>query len=299
MLNNLKLVLVQHKKFLAIFFVVVFLPSVVLAVFGIRAIHNERYKLQQQSLEQQKRFVKAVQAGIRSHIERNSSRLEELSIQEAFSDKNYREIRNLISDSLEDKSLFGHIVIWNIKDPPWLPGLQAYPPGAKTFVVPEEWEKWRPDLENAERVEFRRRNFSEAVFLYKRILDRAEDNQVKAWMLSRIARCEIKREKFKQALNVYRSIIANFPDLLTESGRALELASRLEMLEAFRLDKNHEDFFLESLITYSKMDQNIWSLDGEQIKVYATMLKNMIDEVIAENSSEDIPENYAKSVGTI
>ena len=38
MLDNLKLVLLQHKKFLAIFFVVVFLPSVVLAFLGIRAI---------------------------------------------------------------------------------------------------------------------------------------------------------------------------------------------------------------------------------------------------------------------
>jgi signal transduction histidine kinase/tetratricopeptide (TPR) repeat protein len=299
MLDNLKLVLLQHKKFLAIFFVVVFLPSVVLAFFGIRAIHNERYKLQQQNLEQQKGFARAVQTGIQSHIERNSSKLKELSAHKVFSKKDYRGIHDLISDHLKDESLFGHIVIWNLNESPWLLGFQTSPPDTKTLAVPEEWKKWRPDLEIAERAEFRRRNFSEAVSLYKRILDSAEDSQVKAWMLSRIARCEIKREKFKQALNAYRSIIADFSDLLTESGRPLELVSRMEMLDAFRLDKNHESFFRESLNTYGLLEQNNWSLDGEQIKMYATILKNMIDEVVSENPTKDIPSEYAAAVEDI
>ena len=299
MLDNLKLVLLQHKKFLAIFFVVVFLPSVVLAFFGIRAIYNERYKLQQQNLEQQKRFVGEVQTGILSHIERNSSKLKELSAHKVFSDKDYRGIHDLISANHKDGSLFGHIVIWNLNESPWVTGFQTSPPNSKALIVPETWKKWRPDLEIAENAEFRRRNFSEAVSLYNRILDRAEDSQVKAWMLSRIARCEVKREKFKQALDAYRSNIADYPDHLTESGRPLELASRLEMLDALRLDKSHASFFRESLQTYSLLEQNIWSLDGEQINMYAAILKNMIDKVIAVDSPDEIPENYATSIGEI
>ncbi len=299
MLDNLKLVLLRHKKFLAIFFIVVFLPSVVLAFFGIRAIQNEKFKLQQQNLEQQKGFARAVQTGIQSHIERNSSRLKELSTQKAFSDKDYRAIRDLILKHLKDESLFGHIVIWNLNESPWLPGFQTHPPYAKTLAVSEDWKKWQPDLANAERAEFRRRKYDVAISLYKRILDRAEDNHVKAWMLSRIARCKIKQKKFKQAVNAYRSIIADYPDLFTESGRPLELASRMEMLDAFRLDKNHESFFRESLNTYDLLEKNIWSLDGEQIKVYATMLKNMIRDVDSENPSKDIPDNFSTAVEDI
>jgi signal transduction histidine kinase len=299
MLDNLKLVLLRHKKFLAIFFIVVFLPSVVLAFFGIRAIQNEKFKLQQQNLERQKGFARAVQTGIQSHIERNSSKLKELSAQKAFSDKDYRAIRDLILKHLKDESLFGHIVIWNLNESPWLPGLQAHPSNAKTLVVSEDWKKWQPDLANAERAEFRRRKFAEAISLYKKILDRAEDNHVKAWMLSRIARCKIKQKKFKQAVNAYRSIIVDYPDLLTESGRPLELVSRMEMLDAFRLDKNHESFFRESLSTYDLLEQNIWSLDGAQIKVYSIMLKNMIDEVVSENPTKDIPDNFTTAVEDI
>ena len=70
-MENLKLVLVQHKKFLVIFFVAIFLPSIILAYFGIRAIQNERYKLQQQTLEQQKGFIRNVQVDIQSFIEKH------------------------------------------------------------------------------------------------------------------------------------------------------------------------------------------------------------------------------------
>ena len=299
MLDNLKLVLLQHKKFLAIFFIVIFLPSVVLAFFGIRAIYNERYKLQQQNLEQQKEFIRDVKTGILSCIEKNSSKLKELATHEIFSERNFQGIGNLISESLKNKSLFGHIVIWNSDGSPWLVGIQASPPNTRTFTVPEEWKKWGFDLEKAEKAEFQRRNFLDAVSLYRRIFDRTDNNQIKAWILNRIARCEIKRGDYKQALSAYRSIIADFSDLFTESGRPLELTSRLAMLDAFRLDKDHENFFLESLHNFRLLEQNIWSLDGEQVKVYATSLKNLIDGVMAANSSEDMPGNYARSIGDI
>jgi len=296
MLENLKLVLIQHKKFLAIFFVVIFLPSIILAFFGIRAIHNERYKLQQQNLDQQKQFVRSVQAGIRSLIERDSLSLKELSLSKAILDQDYRAISSLITQRLRDESLFGQTVIWNLKNPSWLPGLQLLPPAANTLVVPEEWREWQPDLEKAERAEFLRRNLSEAVTLYNQILNRAEDNQVKAWILSRVGRCEVKQKKFKQALIIYRSIIADFHDLLTESGRPLNLVSSLEMLDVLRLDNNYDGFLRESLKTYNQLVENVWSLDGDQIKLYATMLKNMIGEVVAENSSNDIPDEYGAAV---
>jgi signal transduction histidine kinase len=296
MLGNLKLVLIQHKKFLAIFFVVIFLPSIILAFFGIRAIHNERYKLQQQNLDQQKQFVRSVQAGIRSLIERDSLSLKELSLSKAILDQDYRAISDLIAQRLRDELLFGQTVIWNLKNPSWLPGLQPRPPAANTLVVHEEWRNWQPALEKAERAEFRRRNFSYAVSLYNQILDRAEHNQVKAWILSRVGRCEVKQKKFKQALIIYRSLIADFPDLLTESGRPLNLASGLEMLDALRLDKDYDGFLRESLKTYSQLVENVWSLDGDQIKLYTAMLRKMIDEVVAENSTNDIPDEYAAAV---
>src|SRR4030065_477194 len=84
MFDNLKLALFQHKKFLAVFFVIVFLPSLLLAVFGIRAIYNEKYKLRQRTFEQQRKFLSDVKSEIAAFIEKKSSSLRDLSSIPAF-----------------------------------------------------------------------------------------------------------------------------------------------------------------------------------------------------------------------
>jgi signal transduction histidine kinase/tetratricopeptide (TPR) repeat protein len=200
---------------------------------------------------------------------------------------------------LQEKSIFGEIVVFKSENPSWLPGFQAYPPGARTLVNPPEWKRWQSNVARAERAEFQRKNYSDAISLYRQILRRAKDNQVKAWIHSRIARCELKQKDFKQALITYRSIFTDFPDFFTESGRPLGLVSRLELLDALRSENNFEIFFPESLETYKQLEQNVWSLDGDQVKFYTTMLKNVIDELVAENSSDSPPDNYIASIENI
>jgi len=299
MLNNLKLVLLQHKKFFTIFFFIVFLPSIILAIFGIRSIHNEKYKLQQQNLEQQRRFVKAFQAEILEFIERNSSSLKEFSTSRAFIDQDYQAFSDLIKRRFLEKSFHGQIGVFKSNESPWLPGFQVFPLGARTLNIPTEWKSWQPDVERAERAEFQRRNFSDAISLYRQILHRTESNQIKAWIQSRIARCELKQKKFKQARISYGLIVTDFPDSFTESGRPLGLISCLEMLEALRSEKNFELFFPESLETYKQLEQNIWSLNGDQIKLYANMLKNMIDKVVKNDALYETPDNYIASIDNI
>ena len=299
MLGNLKLVLLQHKKFLTIFFFIVFLPSIILAIFGIRSIQNERYKLQQQNLDRQRGFVKDFQAALHSLIAMNSTSLREFSTSLSFIDADYRAFSDLVSQKLQEKTLIGNIVVFKPEYPSWLPGFQAYPPGEKALIVPPEWKNWQPDLAKAERAEFQRKDYSDAIARYSQILRSATDNQVKAWIQSRIARCELKHKDVKQAVLTYHSIISDFPDLLTESGRPLGLVSRLELLDALGLENDFEFFFPESLETYKLLEQNIWSLDGDQVKLYANMLKNKIDEVLAGISSNDTPDHYLASIDDI
>ena len=292
MLDNLKFALFQHKQFLAIFFVVVFLPSLLLALFGIRAIQNERYKLQQRNLEQQREFVTDLTAEIRSFIEKKSASLKEFSSSPAFLERDLRAIRSAVSLGLKNESLLGEIVLWHADDPPWLPALQERPPAEVVFEVPEEWIEWRPILNQAEDFEFRRRDFSGAISRYRQLLSRSQDRRTKAWLHSRIARCEVKRKNFGQAVGLYRSIAAEYADLFTESGRPLELASRLEVLDALRAIKDFSRFFEESLATCSRLQENRWSLDGDQLSFYAAALEAMVEETVTESALDQIPAGY-------
>jgi signal transduction histidine kinase len=271
-LENLRLAFVRHRKFLAIFFVVIFLPSVILAYFGIRSLHNERYKLQQQTLERQRTYIRSVRTGIASIFDKNASGLKDLCGDTIVSSRDYGAIRESISRRLRDGSLLGRIVLWTAENSSWLPDWQKTPPSAISFRVSGQWRKWLPELADAERAEFRNRDYAGAVSLYERLLSAAADRSVKAWLLARIARCEVKREDFERAVSIHRRVVADYRDIPTESGRPLELVSRLEILEGLLALKKAEDFAGELREAYDKLAKNAWSLDGGQVSAYVAML---------------------------
>lgn len=78
-----------------------------------------------------------------SIIDRQPSKLNELSALPVFSEKDYRGIHDVIFERLNESSLFGRLAIWRSDDTTWIPELQAYPPGTKRLFVPEEWNGQR------------------------------------------------------------------------------------------------------------------------------------------------------------
>ena len=131
MLDNLKLVLLEHKKFLTIFFLIIFVPSIILAFFGIRAINNERYKLQQINLEQQWGFVRALKTEVQSLIEKEIFNLREFSTNKTLIDGNTQTFSGIISERLLEGTVLGQVVIWPRENPAWFPGFVARPPAGR------------------------------------------------------------------------------------------------------------------------------------------------------------------------
>ncbi len=299
MLSNLRLVLRQNKKFLTIFFFVVFLPSLILAYFGIRAIQNERYKLQQLNLEQQNGFVRTLEAEIQSLIERETASLIEFLASRAMLERDDRSLHELIAARIQDKSVLGQVVVWEGDGLIWFPGLAAQPPQGPAPDAPAEWIRIQPDVDRAERPEFRLKNFPEAISLYGQILQRSNDHTVKAWIKGRIARCQVKRKDYQQAVATYRSLITEFPNFLTESGRPLETASRTELLDALRADGDFGAFFPESLQTLKLLDTGFWSMDGDQAAFYRALIFQMVDEALRRSAPGYIPENFEASAKEI
>ena len=299
MLNNLKLVLSQNRKILSIFFVVVFLPSIFLAFFGMRALRNEKFKIQQQTLEDQKTYVRTIQSEIQDSIEKISANLMDISNSEAILNVRYSEVRNGVMDRLKNELLFGEIVIWNKESEPWLPAYQSFPPTENPLIVPDEWTKIQTDLKAAEMAEFRQKNYRDAIVQYRRIENKVKNNQVKAWILNRIARCEIKRNEKKNALDIYRSLIDLYSDFFTESGRSLEFASRLEMLNILLSSGNYTDLYTEFVNSYRRLNEKAWSFDDSQVRLYAATLKKLGNEMVPEDSEQNIPDDFIVTIAEL
>jgi signal transduction histidine kinase len=296
MFDNFKSALVQHKKFLAVYFIVVFLPSLLLAVFGIRAIANERYKLRQRTFDEQRAFFSNVKSEITAFMEKRSSGSKGLSSSPAFREGDLRAIRSAVLAGLQSESLVGEIVVWRGVGEPWLPALQERPPDFVPFTVPDRWRALSPELKEAETWEFARREYSRGISLYGQLMSGAQDRRVRAWLLNRIARCEAKRENRGDAVAIYRSLIKDFADIPTESGRPLELVSRLELLDAFLADKDMDRFFEGSLEAYSRLQDNPWSLGSALFQFYADMLRKKIGEALALSVSMPVPANYRAAI---
>ncbi len=299
MLDNLKLVLSQNKKVLIIFFVVVFLPSIFLAFFGIQALRNEKFKLQQQTLEDQKAYVRKIQSEIQDSIEKISTNLMDLSKNEAFSKEDYSEIRNAILDQLRDEPLFGEIVIWSQAGETWFPAYQSLPLTQGLLIVPDEWTKIQPDLSVAEIAEFRQKNYRDAIVQYRRIESKVKNNQVKAWILNRIARCEIKRNEKENALDAYQTLFDLYSDFFTESGRSLEFASRLEMLNILLSSGNYKDLYAEFVNSYRRLEEKAWSLDDSQVRLYAATLKQLGNEMVSEDVEQEVPDDFIVTIAKL
>jgi signal transduction histidine kinase len=299
MLDNLKLVLLEHRRFLAIFLLIVFIPSILLAFFGIQAINNERYRLQQVNLEQQRGFVKSLKGEVQSLFDKDLFTLREVSLSRALSDMDYPAFSEAISQRLLMGDVRGRVVVWSNASPAWFPGLAERPPGGQQRPIPAQWKEFQSDLKRAERLELRLRNYPEAISFYRQILRRSNDNQVRAWIFSRIARCEVKQKNYTQALTTLRSLIDNFPGCFTESGRSLEVVTRMAILDALLAENNIAGFFRESFQTLKRLDEIFWTLDASQAHMYAGMILEKVDETVKDVPPDNVPEDFQSSLDVI
>jgi hypothetical protein len=78
MLENLKLAAKKQKKLIIIFLLTIFIPSITLSIFGIRAIRNERFRLARQIENEHRRAAENLKSQIVFHFEELGSALQNL-----------------------------------------------------------------------------------------------------------------------------------------------------------------------------------------------------------------------------
>ena len=91
MIENLKIALKKQKRLIAIFILTIFLPSVALSIFGIRAIRNEKFRLSQQFENEQRRIADFLKTKVSSQLKDIETVIQNLVQYPMFSDKDYHE----------------------------------------------------------------------------------------------------------------------------------------------------------------------------------------------------------------
>jgi len=282
MLENLRLAVKRQKKLIIIFFLTIFLPSVSLSIFGIRAIRNERFRLAKQQENEHRRAAEFLKSQISAQFKELESILQNLAQSTAFLRKDDTDIQNLLHAQLAEHPMVEQVFVAFDSEESWFPLFQPAPNGISSSGSPPE-SNLLADLERAEAYEFEDRNYRRAISIYRRIADQSGDNNFKAQMLTNISRCLMKAEDYKGAIQSYKTISEDYPENKTSSGLPLALISRLQTAICYRRLGEYQRALHTSLDLYRDILHMRWRLREAQFKTYASLVEDSINEVFSAN----------------
>ena len=110
-MRNLQIVLGKQKRLVALFIITIFLPSVLLSVFGIRAIRNEKFRLESKIESQNRRIAGFLKNQLISRFEAIRSDLKSMAEDACFIQKDYASIRKLADGWFQNDLLIEQIFL--------------------------------------------------------------------------------------------------------------------------------------------------------------------------------------------
>ena len=273
MINNLKIAIKKQKKLIALFLLTILLPSVVLSIFGIMAIQNERFKVTQQYENEHKRIADLLKRTITANLNNVEIFIKNLVEDPVFAQKDYKGIKRLIDNSPAPNKLIEQVFIIYIDEEPFFP---FFPPvnymdrsGLKSSLSADQQEK----LKRAETNEYVHKNYSRSIALYNELFIAVKTKGDQARMLNHIARNFVKIKKYHQAIKLYNRIINEYSDQRTSSNIPLTLIAHLQKVECYQQCEEYQDALKEALSLYNEIIQDSHHLNEDQFFTYADILK--------------------------
>lgn len=294
MLKNFSLAVRKQKKLIIIFFLTIFIPSISLSVFGIRAIRNERYHLAKQIENEHRRAAQDLKSRISSQFEELGSLLEDLAQSDVLVKQDMSGLKDLLDDGIGRNSLVEQVFIAINGEEPFFPLFQraSYDLRTSSGLVPEA--SLQESLKRAESYEFEEKNYKSAISVYKGLIERSNDINFKANMLANVARCLMKAGDYRDAIQNYKRIVDDFPESFFSTGLPLALSSRLQMASGYRNLGESQEALNTYLGLYRDILRMQWPLKEAQFKTYSSLVEKSIRDSFAENQPEVQVEEYKK-----
>ncbi len=286
MLENLQLALKKQKKLIVIFLLTIFIPSISLSIFGIRAIRNERFRLDSQIENKNRREAELLKSQITDQFKELGFMLLNLARLPLFQQRDASGIKDLLDAQLGENPLVDQVFVAFDKEEAWFPLFQPNPSDLVYSQTLGLDEFQRSELKRAEDSEFKDKNYKRAISLYSGIADRSKDPNFKAQMLANIARCLKKAEDYMGAIQNYQRICEDHPDSISFSGLPFSLFSRLQMADCYRNLGELQSSLQSYLDLYKDILEGLWLLREAQFKTYVNLAEEALSDILSENQSD-------------
>ena len=298
MIENLKIALKRQKRIILIFFLTIFIPSIFLGIFGIRAIRNERFRVAGQIENEQRRIVEYLKSQVQSNFRELGTSLQNLAHSSPIPEKDYPEIKNTLVTQLGNNPLIEYVFISYEGEDLFFPQFQP-DLGAETTAVTQFKSSQLVILRRAERYEFEQRRYDAAISLYRQLFDESKDENLRAQMLSNMARSQLKKKDFESAIKNYNTIIEDFESSSSSSNLPLAVISGLQIVNCYKELGDSDAAVTTLLALYRNICDMTWDLTEAQFRTYCSLIDENLTAITAEMGPEFSDSEYSQELDRI
>jgi signal transduction histidine kinase len=275
-MRNLQIVLGKQKRLVALFIITIFLPSVLLSVFGIRAIRNEKFRLESEIESQNRRIAGFLKNQLISRFEAIRSDLKSMAEDASFIQKDYASIRKLVDGWFQNDLLIEQIFLNYGTEEYFFPFLQ--PTSTTQMSAPGLFlsDSAQKLLKQAQESEFQKRDYTTAIARYKTLMPSVENRNTRAMILNGIARNQKKQGEYHQAAETYMRIIHDLPESRTASGLPLVIPAEIQIVECYNSAGDFREGLTHAIRIYQKLLDMSWNLTEDQFVTYASLTQEAI-----------------------
>jgi signal transduction histidine kinase/tetratricopeptide (TPR) repeat protein len=276
---KVKILLQRQSQLISFFLLTIVIPSVVLGIFAIRAIRNERYRQEQQIHDKQQRAVLLLREQFSDQLKNMEEFLWEAVRLPAFRDREYRAIRRYFHSSLFDSLPVDQVFILFKEGSTFYPQLQPSPDKLE-YSDPILTAEQKKIMTLAWEAEFARFDYDSAILLYQELAGKAENENTKAQMLNHLARAQKKSGNCISAIHTYKRIIEQYPSSMSSARLPLALTAGMQVADCDRLSGNRSRALDGALTLYDRILEGEWSLTENQFLMYAEMAGEVVEELL-------------------
>ena len=278
MLQGLKIAIRRQKKLILIFIVTIFVPSVTLSTFGIIALRNERFRLENQFREDQMDFVQLIKSEVNQKISELENELQYIILTPSFTNNNYEEIIQFVENQLERNPLSEQFFIKYGEEllfPPFrLTGSNHISGQSADFTSLQ-----KSKLAQAENYEFSQYNYQAAISQLEDLLKETEDKNLRGQLMNRVARNQMKLNNFSSAIKTYNTITSIYPESATSSGTPLNVTIRLQLAECYIRSGMETEARKETLKAFEEIIGNFYDLSENQFSAYVSLVREKFNSI--------------------
>ncbi len=291
-MNTFTTVLQRQKKLIIIFLLTIVLPSAVLSIFGIMAIRNEKYRRDQQNLNEQQQIVTLLKRQFSSQFKNVETILQNTAQLQAFHDRDYRLIQQHLNAALIGNTVVDQVFILFEDGVSFFPLLQSSPDvlDQSDPILNESQEVL---LTQAWKAEFTDNHYETAISLYQELVDQTAEYDTKLMMLNHLARVQKKSGKIAEAIQTYERIIGERFSSLTSNRLPIPLTANIQIIDCERISGRKSQALEKALSLYNSILGGEWCLTQNQYLMYAEMTEQVIQELLSERPvDENNQEQY-------